>query len=78
MSLYVKKNGVVKKLAGVPKGWNAVKKFNVPATLWEANADTQTSSTYPYIAEITTDYFSDDSAPTWQMNGVGTLPTETE
>ena len=78
MSMYVKKNGVVKRISGVPRGWNAVKTFNVPSSLWEANQDSVTSADYPYIAEITTDYFSNDDSPQWQMNGVGDIPVGNE
>ena len=78
MSMYVKKNGVVKRISGVPRGWNAVKTFNVPSSLWEANQDAVTSADYPYIAEITTDYFSNDDSPQWQMNGVGDIPVGNE
>jgi len=77
-STYVKKNGVATRLVGIPKGWNVVNTFNVASTAWVANPDSTTSSTYPYVATISTTYFTDDSQPIWQMNGVGTLPTSTE
>lgn len=77
-STYVKKNGVATRLVGIPKGWNVVNTFNVASTAWVANPDSTTSSTYPYVATISTTYFTNDSQPIWQMNGVGTLPTSTE
>lgn len=77
-STYVKKNGVATRLVGIPKGWNVVNTFNVASTAWVANSDSTTSSTYPYVATISTTYFTNDSQPIWQMNGVGTLPTDTE
>ena len=77
-STYVKKNGVAQRLAGIPQGWNVVNTFNVASTAWVANPDSTTSTDYPYVATISTTYFSNDSQPIWQMNGVGSLPTETE
>lgn len=77
-STYVKKNGVAQRLAGIPQGWNVVNTFNVASTAWVANSDSTTSTDYPYVATISTTYFSNDSQPIWQMNGVGSLPTETE
>lgn len=52
--------------------------FNVPVSLWEANADTSTNEEYPYIAEISCNYYSNASHPSWQMNGVGAIPTGDE
>lgn len=52
--------------------------FNVASTDWEQNQDSSTNTDYPYIAEITTAYYSNNSKPIWQMNGVGTIPTLVE
>lgn len=52
--------------------------FNVASTDWEQNQDSSTNTDYPYIAEITTAYYSNNSKPIWQMNGVGTIPTLAE
>lgn len=52
--------------------------FNVASTDWEENQDSSTSTDYPYIAEINTQYYNNNSRPIWQMNGVGVIPTETE
>ena len=52
--------------------------FTIETTDWGANSDVSTSTDYPYVATVTTAYYSDDSTPTWQMNGVGDIPTATE
>jgi hypothetical protein len=52
--------------------------FNVASSVWEENQDSSTSTDYPYIAEINTQYYNNNSRPIWQMNGVGIIPTETE
>ena len=57
---------------------NAFHTFTIETTDWGANSDVSTSTDYPYVATVTTAYYSDDSTPTWQMNGVGDIPTATE
>lgn len=52
--------------------------FTVESTDWTANQDSTTSTDYPYVAQITTAIYQNDSRPIWQMNGVGTIPTSTE
>ena len=52
--------------------------FNVASSVWEENQDSSTSTDYPYIAEINTQYYNNNSRPIWQMNGVGTIPTLAE
>ena len=53
--------------------------FEISASSWIANTDTSTNSTYPYIYEIESSLYSDDSVPLWDMMGpVAELPTEAE
>lgn len=52
--------------------------FNVASTSWIPNQDSTTNTDYPYVANITTAYYSNNSKPIWQMNGVGTIPTLAE
>ena len=43
------------------------------------NTDTSTNTTYPYIYEIESSLYSDDSVPLWDMMGpTAELPTEAE
>lgn len=51
--------------------------FNIPLSSWTANSG-QTSEDYPYIAQVSTDVYNDNSKPVWQMNGAGLIPTSTE
>ena len=52
--------------------------INIPVLSWVSNPDSNTNSEYPYIA-INDDYlYADNDAPTWQMNGLGLIPTGTE
>ena len=55
-----------------------VNNFPVGTALWQANADTNTNTTYPYVASISSALYSATSAPMWQLNGVGILPTSAE
>ena len=52
--------------------------YSVPSNLWVANTDASTSARYPYKATVATTDFDNDSTPTWQMGGLGDLPTEAE
>lgn len=78
MANYIKKNGVVIPLNGFMQYEGIFQVFNVASTDWESNTDPDTSTDYPYIAEIDTDIYNSASKPIWQMNGVGDIPTETE
>lgn len=57
---------------------NAVDTFNVATSDWVANQDANTVVDYPYVASISTAIYNASSAPVWQMNGAGTIPTEAE
>ena len=52
--------------------------YQVASSLWTANTDSATNTKYPYKATVVTNDFDDDSTPTWQMGGLGDLPTEAE
>ena len=51
--------------------------FNVPVSSWVANTGS-TSTDYPYIAEISSEVYTADSKPIWQMGGAGDIPTSAE
>lgn len=55
-----------------------VNTYNVSSSLWTTNTDVSTAGRFPYIAQINTTDFDGVTPPFWQMNGAGTLPTETE
>ena len=52
--------------------------FEVDSTDWDSNDDPDTMDQFPYIAEISTTIYSDDSKPIWQLRGVNGIPTEEE
>jgi len=52
--------------------------FDVYYTDWGANADTETSTDYPYVTFINTDKYSDDSKPIWQIAGANDVITSYE
>lgn len=52
--------------------------FSVASSAWQANSDSSTNTDYPYVATVSSALFSASSAPIWQMNGIGTIPTATE
>lgn len=53
--------------------------FDLDATDWQANPDSSSNTDYPYIYEIESSLYSDDSVPLWDMLGAtSVLPTETE
>lgn len=53
--------------------------FSLDHTLWEPNMDISTATDYPYIYEISTILYNDDSSPWWDILGANTLlPSETE
>lgn len=52
--------------------------FSVASSAWQANSDASTNTDYPYVATVSSVLFTSASAPIWQMNGTGTIPTSTE
>ena len=60
-----------------PYGELVDRTFNVSVADWSANSGA-TSTDYPYIAEIATTIYNNNSKPIWQMNGAGLIPTSTE
>lgn len=57
---------------------NAINTFNVDDTAWTSNTDPLTLTDYPYIYTISSNLFNNNSAPIWQIDGAGNIPTETE
>lgn len=52
--------------------------FSITASNWTANSDTSTSTDYPYVYSVTTDKYTADSTPVWDLAGAGSIPTSTE
>lgn len=53
--------------------------FSLDKDNWIANSDSSTSTDYPYIYEIDSTLYTDDSTPLWDMLGATTvLPSEAE
>lgn len=52
--------------------------FAVTASNWTANSDSATSGDYPYVYSVTTDKYTADSTPVWDLAGAGAVPTSTE
>ena len=50
----------------------------IQSTDWVANTDTTTNTDYPLVYEFTDSNYNADSHPSWQMNGVGNIPTAAE
>lgn len=50
----------------------------IQSTDWVANTDTTTKSDYPFVYTFTDSNYDANSHPSWQMNGVGNIPTATE
>lgn len=62
----------------VKEEFGATHTFALATTIWVANTDPNTSTDYPYVAVITSSYYTDDSAPIWDLLGAGNIPTSTE
>lgn len=50
----------------------------IQSTDWVANTDTATNTDYPFIYTFTDTNYDANSHPSWQMNGVGNIPTAAE
>lgn len=59
---------------------SGINKFDVLATNWIANSDTNTQGAYPYILTISSNKYSDTSVPMWDIIGTSTtgIPTTDE
>ena len=52
--------------------------FTVETTDWAANTDPETSTDYPYVAEIQSALYSADSAPIWQASTTSGVPSSSD
>lgn len=52
--------------------------FTVETTDWVANQDSETSSDYPYVAEIQSALYSANSAPIWQVSTTSGIPSSSD
>jgi hypothetical protein len=56
-----------------------VQMFNIDHSLWIPNTDVSTATDYPYIYQINTILYADESTPWWDMLGsMSTLMSESE
>lgn len=55
-----------------------IRTFPVDASDWTANSDSSTSTDYPYICEISTTFYNNNSVPIWDLEGAGVVPTSVE
>ena len=70
-----KQTGEVMTIAG---NNNPLHIFSLTASNWTANSDSSTSTDYPYIYSISTGYYTNNSVPIWDLNGISTIPTSVE
>lgn len=52
--------------------------FTVETTDWDTNTDPDTSTDYPYVAEISSALYSADSAPIWQASTTSGVPSSSD
>ena len=51
---------------------------SITTNAWVENTETDTKATYPYVAKFTDTSYNLYSHPSWQINGLGKVPTSTE
>lgn len=57
---------------------NELHTFTLSTSSWVANEDASTSTDYPYIYNISSNLYTDDSRPIWDLDGAGVVPTAIE
>ena len=70
--------GVLTTVAGNNVPTFPLRSFAVDASDWVANSDSTTSTDYPYILEISTTFYNNNSVPIWDLEGAGVVPTSVE
>ena len=57
---------------------NKINIFSLATSSWVSNTETATKTDYPYVANISTTEYTNDSAPLWKLIGSGNVPTKSE